>query len=515
MIREKKMEKIAGKLSFLLSGIALLSLASVTNVQAEESPDQVVLRVANWEEYIDEGDWGTGEEIVLEDREGSVITGVNSMVEDFQRWYWDTYGIQVRVEYSTYGNNEDLYNQLTLGNELDLVCPSEYMFMKLIAEDSLQPLSADFFDAEREENYYIRGVSGYVQSVFDGNMIQGEPWSRYAAGYMWGTTGIVYNPQVISSEKASHWSILDDPEYKGQITVKDNVRDSYFAALGILNEQELLSEDVVNSPDRTQKIAQIMNRSDDQTVAEAEDVLKSIRQNAYSFESDSGKSDMVTGKVLANYQWSGDAVYTLDQAEEDGYTLAYAVPQECTNIWFDGWVMLKNGINGDSAKQQAAEAFINFLSRPDNAVRNMNYIGYTSVIAGGDSDTVFAYADWCYGAGKEAEETVEYPVGFFFSGDDEDTRYVITASADQSKRQLYAQYPPQEVLKRAVVMQYFDSENNKKINQMWVDVRCFDLASLSAADWGKIGGAAAALAVLSLIFWRRDDLLRRWKWRRS
>ncbi|MFR3032140.1 MAG: spermidine/putrescine ABC transporter substrate-binding protein, partial [Blautia sp.] len=191
MIREKKMAKIAGNLSFLLSGIALLSLASVTNVQAEESPDQVVLRVANWEEYIDEGGWGPGEEIVLEDREGSVITGVNSMVEDFQRWYWDTYGIQVRVEYSTYGNNEDLYNQLTLGNELDLVCPSEYMFMKLIAEDSLQPLSADFFDAEREENYYIRGVSGYVQSVFDGNMIQGEPWSRYAAGYMWGTTGIV------------------------------------------------------------------------------------------------------------------------------------------------------------------------------------------------------------------------------------------------------------------------------------------------------------------------------------
>ena len=48
---------------------------------------------------------------------------------------------------------------------------------------------------------------------------------------------------------------------------------------------------------------------------------------------------------------------------------------------------------------------------------------------------------------------------------------MITASADQSERQLYAQYPPQEVLKRAVVMQYFDSENNKKINQMWVDVR--------------------------------------------
>ena len=53
---------------------------------------------------------------------------------------------------------------------------------------------------------------------------------------------------------------------------------------------------------------------------------------------------MVTGKVLANLQWSGDAVYTMDQAEEDGVELAYSVPSECTNLWFDGWVMMKNGI---------------------------------------------------------------------------------------------------------------------------------------------------------------------------
>ena len=57
---------------------------------------------------------------------------------------------------------------------------------------------------------------------------------------MWGTTGIVYNPDVISKEEASHWAVLADPKYKGQVTIKDNVRDSYFAALGILNEEALL-----------------------------------------------------------------------------------------------------------------------------------------------------------------------------------------------------------------------------------------------------------------------------------
>ena len=88
----------------------------------------------------------------------------------------------------------------------------------------------------------------------------------------------------------------------------------------------------------------------------------------------------------------------------------WAVPEECTNLWFDGWVMLKSGIGQDAAKKQAAEAFINFLSRPDNAVRNMYYIGYTSAIAGGDSDVIFDYLDWTYGAEEDEEDTIEYPV---------------------------------------------------------------------------------------------------------
>ena len=431
------------------------------------------------------------------------------MVEDFENWYLETYGVEVEVEYSTFGNNEDLYNQLTLGNSFDLICPSEYMFMKLIAENQLQPLSEDFFDEEREENYYIRGVSDYIRNIFDSNTIQGEAWSKYAAGYMWGTTGIVYNPEEISREEASHWAILADPRYKGQVTIKDNVRDSYFAALGILNEEELLEPDFLASENRLEHIAKVMNQTDEETVAQAEEMLKKMKENAYSFESDSGKADMVTGKVLANYQWSGDAVYTLDQAEVDDYLLSYAVPEECTNVWFDGWVMLKDGIGKDAAKQQAAEAFINFLSRPDNVVRNMYYIGYTSVIGGGDSDIIYAYADWCYGAEEDGGETIEYPVGFFFSGDEQDPDYVITAPADQAERQLYAQYPPREVLDRAVVMQYFDQENNQRINQMWVNVRCFDLGSLTGADWAKIIALLVLLILCAAAFLKRDELFRR------
>ena len=193
------------------------------NVQEENgksSAEKVTLRIANWEEYIDEGDWDEEEAIDLDDENSTVILGENSMIEDFEEWYRETYGTEVEVEYSTFGTNEDMYNQLTLGNEFDLVCPSEYMFMKLIAEDRLHPLSEGFFDEKTEENYYIRGISDYIRNIFDTNTINGEPWSKYAAGYMWGVTGIVYNPEEISKEEASRCAVLTNPKYKGQITIK-------------------------------------------------------------------------------------------------------------------------------------------------------------------------------------------------------------------------------------------------------------------------------------------------------
>ena len=103
---------------------------------------------------------------------------------------------------------------ITLGDVYDIVCPSEYMFMKLMAEGMLVPLSDDFFDETDENNYYVNGVSPYIRNVFDNHQIGGEPWSKYAAGYMWGITGIVYNPEVVSKEEASTWEILDTPKFK-------------------------------------------------------------------------------------------------------------------------------------------------------------------------------------------------------------------------------------------------------------------------------------------------------------
>ena len=444
------------------SGMPVKSLAA----QNASSKKVVTLRICNWEEYIDTGDWGEDETIDLPS--GDII-GRNSMIQDFEEWYEETYGVRVNVEYSTFGTNEDLYNMLTLGDTFDLVCPSEYMFMKLISEDRLVPLSDHFFDRSDPNNYYINGVSPYLQNIFETKDINGEPWADYAAGYMWGVTGIVYNPEEVTKEEASTWTILNNPDFKRRVTIKDSVRECYFAAVGALEHDLLTSEDFVNDPDYQQKLEDVMNDTSPEMIARVQDWLQSMKNNVYSFETDSGKADMITGKVLANYQWSGDAVYTMDQADEDDYQLDFAVPEESTNIYFDGWVMLKSGIGNDAAKQQAAEAFINFISRPDNAIRNMYYIGYTSFISGGGDPRIFEYLDWNYGAEEDETDTVEYDVN-----------------------------PSTETIHRSSIMRYFTPEQSAQTNRMWINVRCYNINQVPVWGWVLVIGGLAGIVWMGI-----------------
>lgn len=505
----KMKSKRRKRYSLLLLGLLLLTeglsaVFSVSEAKAKND-DTIVLKIGNWEEYIDYGDWDDDEAIELE---SGTIMGENDIMTDFEDWYYETYGKRVEVEYSTFGTNEDLYSKIVLGETYDLVCPSEYMFCKLLKEDRLQPLSESFFDTSDENNYYIKGVSPYIKHIFDINEIDGKPWSAYAAGYMWGTIGIVYNPDEVSEEDASSWSILANPKYKKRITVKDSVRESYFPTLAILHKDLLLSEEFINSEDYSEKLAELLNDTRPETIEKAEELLRQIKENVYSFEVDSGKADMITGKIIANLQWSGDAVYIMEEAEEEDYYFNYAVPEECTNLWLDGWVMLKSGINGDPEKQKAAEAFINFISRPDNVIRNMYYIGYTSTISGGDNPLIYEYVNYRFGA-EEDEATVEYPLGYFFSGDDEDENFVIKTTEDQAKRLLFAQYPPKDIIDRSAVMGYLPDDVNAQLNQMWINVRCFNFSQVSGTVWLRALAIICFISILIVIWVNRYRIFRK------
>ena len=312
------MNKIIGKINVLILSVLMIVIgtAAVTGVfntnrlTAVAADDTIILRVCNWEEYIDTGDWSDDDII---DLESGSIKGENSIITDFENWYYENYGKKVKVQYSCLGTNEELYNMLTLGDDYDVICPSEYMIMKLMAEDWLEPFSDDFYDTSIANNYYAKGVSPFIKKTFDENKINGESWSRYAAGYMWGITGIVYNPDKVTEKEASTWTIIDNSKFRRQITIKDNVRDSMFAAVGAIKSDKLKSVSFINSPDYRERLAEEMNDTSEANVDRIQEYLQSVKNNAYSFETDSAKTDMITGKVVAGYQWSGDAVYTMDR----------------------------------------------------------------------------------------------------------------------------------------------------------------------------------------------------------
>ena len=469
------------KFTLVLSALLIASFALPFAGCADSGEKVVTLRVSSWEEYIDLGGW---DEVI--DLDSGDIIGKNSMVDDFVDRFnnREDHGFKVKVEYSTFGTNEDLYNRLSLGDTYDLVCPSDYMIMKLLAENKLEKYSEEFL----KEGTYTQNVSPYIAEVYDE-----YGWTEYAACYMWGTSGFVYNPEkLVNDSDISSCQILLNRDYNRAVTIKDNVRDAYFATLSIIFNEELMAG---GSP------ADYLNRTDSETIGKAEDVLKEIKGNVYSFETDSGKADMVTGKVVANYQWSGDAVYIMDEADEDDTELWYAVPEEGSNLWFDGWVMLKDGIDGNEQRREAAEAFVNFLAEPENAIRNMYYIGYTSSIA---TDKVFEYLEWNYGSEDEEAEGYPYDLNYFFGGEGDD--YIVYADEANFDgvnrgRQLFAQYPPQNVIDRSVVMLDF-GDKLSEINQMWINVRCPDLKDVSPAVWGVVGGIAgfSAIAICLYIF---------------
>ncbi len=434
-----------GKLSLCLAiALALGSVgAAGCKKRAGEWSKEGVLRVASWDEYICMG----GEDSY--EGEGAPL------YEEFEEWYEEVYGKKITVEYIPLQDNETMYSKMKMGDGYDLVCPSEYMMMKLAAEDKIQPLPDSFYDASVEHNYYAKYLSPYIRSIFEqGKLQNGKSWADYTAGYMWGSTGFVFNPEKIDRDVMTSWLAFQSEACERKITAKDNVRDSYFIGLGMHYEKQIAAGTLSLSDFQSNPSA-YMNDTSKATMSAVKKDLIAMRENLYGLETDEGKLEVINGRLDASFQWSGDGVYIIDEAEENGILLEYAVPKLVSNLWFDGWSIMKGSKN-----VEAATAFINFLSMPENVVRNMYYIGYTSCIA---SDEIFDYVVDCYG---DEEGDCAYDLSYFFG-----EGHSFPTTQEQTRRQLFAQYPDAETMERLVVMDYFDTKTNERANRMWINIK--------------------------------------------
>ena len=463
---------------FFTSIIAIMLLLSAFCLSACGGSGQEVLRIYSSEDYIAQNE----------------DTGA-TMADDFAEWYNQTYGKNIRVEYSTFGTNEIMYNRLKIApGSYDLVCPSDYMIQKMINEDMVEEYSSEFLDENNENSHYTKNVSGYVKDLFASKTLDnGKSWNNYAAGYMWGTMGYIYNPDVVDHNDIKHWAAIWQQKYNNQSTLKDSVRDTYFLGLAYVYRDELntwansLDSGNISFETYNEKITEILNRTDDETLRKVETALKEAKNNIFGFEVDSGKSDMITGKININFAWSGDAVFAIDEAEAQGVELYYAVPEEASNVWFDAWVMPKG------ANKQLAEAFVNYVSQPEKANENMDYIGYTSVIAG---DEVFDRMIDTFELSTEWEEGLqEVDLSYFFT-DLSDGRSAVVYT-DTIGRQFSAQYPDLPTVSRCVIMSYFPRDVEAKVNEMWENVRGAEFPWWVVILIVLLIGAFAAIKLLS------------------
>ena len=386
--------------------VALLAILGTATAADREH----TLKIYNWADYIDE----------------DVLT-------EFQQWYKEQTGEEVEIIYQLFDINEIMLAKIERGKEdFDVVCPSEYIIERMLRNDLLLPIDKDFGDTP---NYIDTNISPYITNIFNKIDGSGKNANDYAVGYMWGTTGMLYNTKYVTAEQAATWSTLHNEQFAKKIFIKDAFRDVYGPIL------VYLKRDAINRGEVT--MDEVMYDASDESIALVEAFLKQAKRLVAGWEADFGKEMMTKEKAYINLTWSGDAVWAIEEAASVGVKLDYYVPDEGSNVWFDGWVIPKYAQN-----VKAARYFINFMCRSDIALRNMDAIGYVSVVATPEV--------------LEAKINEELESGI-------DASYFFGEGAENVKIDA-VQYPDRKVIERCAMM-HDSGARTEQMLEMWARVK--------------------------------------------
>lgn len=381
------------------------------------------LKVYNWADYID----------------------MDNVLNTFPAWYKAQTGEDVEVIYQTFDINESMLTQIEVGKEdYDVVCPSEYIIERMLRRNLLQKIQKELI---ADSIYYFDNVTPFAVEKFQQMAPEGITAADYTVGYMGGTTGWLYNPAKLAEngidESLLHsWAALTNPVFENHIYIKDAFRDVYSVLVLYAYRDELAAGKVTKE--------ELMLDITDERIARVENILNEAKENVAGWEVDFGKEEMTKGKMWLNLSWSGDAQWAIDEAAEVGIELKYIVPDEGSNVWFDGWVIPIYAKN-----PKAATYFIDYMCKPENAIYNMEEIGYVSMIA---TPEVFEWAN-------NAEEWPETVDASYFFGD-------IAKEAHLNP----VQYPDIKVVNKCALM-HDAGEQTEALISMWNRVKGDNLST--------------------------------------
>ena len=245
----------------------------------------------------------------------------------------------IRVIYDEFETNETMYPKVEAGAaEYYVVCPSDYMISKMIQNDLLMELNFDHIPNAKNNI----GMQYWQQSEgFD-------PENKYSVPYCWGTVGILYNRTMVD-EPITSWAQLWDEKYRDEILMQDSVRDAFMVAEKLYGYS--------------------MNTLDAQELLTVKNALIEQKPLVQAYVIDQVRDKMIGNEAAIGVIYSGEAIYT----QYENSDLEYVIPAEGTNVWIDSWVILKN-----APHQENAEKFIDFMCRGDVALKNFEYITYST-----------------------------------------------------------------------------------------------------------------------------------------
>ena len=358
------------KLSVLVLAVAAVLFTACNNADRAHQ-----LKVLNWADYINP-----------------------EVKANFEQWYFDHTGEKVELVYEMFDINETALTKIEVGHEdYDVFCPSEYIIERMLKKGLIQPIQKQLVD---DSIYYFDNISPFVKEKFQQMAPSADiTVSDYTAGYMWGTTGFIFNPQHVNAEDLHSWAAILNPNFENRILMKDAFRDVYsvlvlYAFADQIEKGEVSREELVRdiTPERVEAVKAILLQAKDQICG---------------WEVDFGKEEMTKGKAWMNLSWSGDAQFAIEEAAEMDVMLDYIIPEEGSNVWFDGWVIPKYAKN-----VKAATYFIDYMCKAENALANMDEIGYVSC-AGGEKAAAEILAEM-----NDEEEWPETVDASYFFGDE-------------------------------------------------------------------------------------------------
>lgn len=237
-----------------------------------------------------------------------------------------------KVVYSEFASNEDMYTKIKT-TAYDVLIPSDYMIDKLVKEDLLQPLNFDNIP-----NYQ------YIDAAFQSPYY--DEANRYSVPYMWSTVGILYDSDKVT-DTVDNADIMWNEKYSGKIFMLDSVRDTIGITL--------------------KKLGYSVNTENDGELSQAKEALLKQRPMILGYVTDEVKDKIISGEGYLGLVYSGEA----GKAMQEKDSLKYSIPNSGTIYCVDAMVVPKAAENKDGA-----EAFINFMQRPDIAARNASETCY-------------------------------------------------------------------------------------------------------------------------------------------